>query len=112
MNIDVIKRMDGEFDVETITETFQNFYFNRMILDITALKDHFNIAVMQQLIAGIDSSKIILFLDNDPRVNNSYLSQKYSIENDLNKFQCADFEIAEIDNINSIKKSFEFNTIN
>ena len=71
--------MDGEFDVETITETFQNFYFNRMILDITALKDHFNIAVMQQLIAGIDSSKIILFLDNDPRVNNSYLSQIISL---------------------------------
>ena len=79
LNIDVIKRMDGEFDVETITETFQNFYFNRMILDITALKDHFNIAVMQQLIAGIDSSKIILFLDNDPRVNNSYLSQIISL---------------------------------
>ena len=79
LNIDVIKRMDGEFDVETITETFQNFYFNRMILDITALKDHFNIQVMQQLIAGIDSSKIILFLDNDPRVNNSYLSQIISL---------------------------------
>ena len=79
LNIDVIKRMDGEFDVETITETFQNFYFNRMILDITALKDHFNISVMQQLIAGIDSSKIILFLDNDPRVNNSYLSQIISL---------------------------------
>ena len=30
----------------------------------------------------------------------------------MNKFQCADFEIAEIDNINSIKKSFEFNPIN
>lgn len=79
LNIDVIKRMDGEFDVDTITETFQNFYFNRMILDITALKDHFNISVMQQLIAGIDSSKIILFLDNDPRVNNQYLSQIISL---------------------------------
>ena len=30
----------------------------------------------------------------------------------MNKFQCADFEIVEIDNINSIKKSFEFNPIN
>ena len=40
LNIDVIKRMDGEFDVETITETFQNFYFNRMILDITAIQNY------------------------------------------------------------------------
>ena len=75
LNIDVIKRMDGEFEVETITDTFTNFYFNRMILDITALKDHFNINVMQRLIAGIDATKIILFLDNDPRINNAYLSQ-------------------------------------
>lgn len=79
LNIDVIKRMDGEFEVETITETFTNFYFNRMILDITALKDHFNINVMQRLIAGIDATKIILFLDNDPRINNAYLSQIISL---------------------------------
>lgn len=79
LNIDVIKRMDGEFEVETITDTFTNFYFNRMILDITALKDHFNISVMQSLIAGIDATKIILFLDNDPRINNAYLSQIISL---------------------------------
>ncbi len=79
LNIDVIKRMDGEFEVETITETFTNFYFNRMILDITALKDHFNVNVMQKLIAGIDATKIILFLDNDPRINNAYLSQIISL---------------------------------
>ena len=79
LNIDVIKRMDGEFEAETITETFTNFYFNKMILDITALKDHFNISVMQSLIAGIDATKIILFLDNDPRINNAYLSQIISL---------------------------------
>lgn len=79
LNIDVIKRMDGEFDVNTIIDTFKNFYFNRMILDITALKNHFDITVMQELSANLDASKIILFLDDDPRINNLYLSKIISL---------------------------------
>jgi len=79
LNIDVIKRMDGEFDVNTITETFANFYFNRMIIDITALKDCFNINVIQKLCANLDASKIILFLSDDPRISNSFLSKIISL---------------------------------
>ena len=40
LNIDVIKSLNGEFDVEEIISTFQNFYFQRMILDVTAIKIH------------------------------------------------------------------------
>ena len=40
LNIDVIKRMDGVFDVDMIVDTFRNFYYNRMILDLSAIKDH------------------------------------------------------------------------
>lgn len=79
LNIDVIKRMDGEFDVNTITDTFANFYFNRMIVDITAIKDCFNIAVIQKLSANLDASKIVLFLGDDPRITNSYLSKVISL---------------------------------
>ncbi len=79
LNIDVIKKLDGEFDVDTLIETFSNFYFNRMILDISALKDHFNVAVLQKLSASLDASKIILFLDDDPRINNGFLSQIISL---------------------------------
>ncbi len=79
LDIDVIKRLDGEFDVDTIIDTFANFYFNRMILDITAVKDYFNIAVIQKLSASLDATKIILFLSDDPRINNSYLSKVISL---------------------------------
>ncbi len=79
LDIDVIKRLDGEFDVATIVDTFANFYFNRMILDITAIKDSFNIATIQRLSASLDASKIILFLSDDPRINNSYLSKIISL---------------------------------
>lgn len=79
LDIDVIKRLDGEFDIETITDTFANFYFNRMILDITALKDSFNIATIQKLSAALDATKIILLLSDDPRFNNAYLSKLISL---------------------------------
>lgn len=79
LNIDVIKRLDGEFDVDTIIDTFANFYFNRMILDITALKDSFNIATVQRLSAALDATKIILLLSDDPRYNNSFLSKLISL---------------------------------
>ena len=79
LNIDVIKRMDGEFDVETIIDTFANFYFNKIIIDITAIKQYFNIVSFQKLCAHIDSSKIILFLCDDPRINNSFLSKIISV---------------------------------
>lgn len=79
LDIDVIKRLDGEFDIDTIIDTFANFYFNRMILDITAIKDSFNIAVIQKLSASLDATKIILFLSDDPRINNAYLSKVISL---------------------------------
>lgn len=79
LDIDVIKRLDGEFSIDTIVDTFANFYFNRMILDITALKDSLNIAVIQKLSASLDATKIILFLNDDPRINNSYLSKIISL---------------------------------
>ena len=40
LNIDVIKRLNGQFDVDDIINQFQNFFFQRMILDITALKNY------------------------------------------------------------------------
>ena len=40
LDIDVIKSMDGEFTVDEIVERFSNFFFQRMILDITALKNY------------------------------------------------------------------------
>ena len=38
LQIDVIKKIQGEFSVEEIISIFENFFYQRMILDITALK--------------------------------------------------------------------------
>ena len=64
LNIDVIKNVRGEYDAEVIVSNFQNFFFNKMILDITAVKDYRNIANIQKLSFGLDMSKVILLLDD------------------------------------------------
>lgn len=63
MNIEVIKRLDGEYTVDEIIEIFQNFFYNKMIIDITAIKDYENINTIQKLSISFDMSKIILLLD-------------------------------------------------
>lgn len=50
LNIDVIKRLNGQFDVDDIINQFQNFFFQRMILDITALKNYKDIKTLQKLV--------------------------------------------------------------
>ena len=81
LDIDVIKSINGEFTAEEITSQFANFFFNKMIIDITAIKGYENINVIQQLSLGsLDMSKVIFLLDDSDAVNDPmYLSQLVSI---------------------------------
>ena len=79
LDIDVIKSMNGEFTVDEIIGTFSNFFFNRMFLDITAIKDYMNISNIQKLSMSIEMDKVILLLDNSLMTNNNYLSKLISM---------------------------------
>lgn len=80
LGVDIIKSISGEFDVEEIVQSFSNFFFNRMFLDITAIKDYKNFANIQKLSMGLDVDKIIVLLNDDPIVNsNIYLSRLVSM---------------------------------
>ena len=60
LNIDIIKSLNGEFDVTQIIDEFKNFYYQRMIIDITAIKGYKNIKNLQKLSISLDMSKLIL----------------------------------------------------
>ena len=60
LEVDIIKSISGEFEVEEIVQSFSNFFFNRMFLDITAIKDYRNLINLQKLSIGLDVDKIIL----------------------------------------------------
>ena len=80
LRIDIIKNVQGEYSVDEIVSNFQNFFFNKMILDITAVRDYTNIATIQKLSFGLDMSKVILLLDDSPLVNSpSYISELISM---------------------------------
>jgi len=80
LEIDVIKSMNGEFEVDEILHTFENFFFNKMILDITSIKDYKNIVNIQKLSVGLDMDKVILLLDDSEESSSSlYLSKLISL---------------------------------
>lgn len=80
LDIEIIKTMDGEFDVEEIIATFQNFYFQRIILDITAIKNYKEIKNLQKLSIALDMDKVILLLDDSIESTSAeYLSKLISM---------------------------------
>lgn len=80
LDIDVIKTLYGEYSADEIVSSFQNFYFQRMILDITAIKNYKDITNLQKLSISLDMDKIILLLDDSPESTNpAYLSQLISM---------------------------------
>lgn len=79
LDIDVIKSVNGEFTADEIISTFSNFFFNRMFLDITAIKNYGDISNIQKLSMGLEMEKVILLLDNSLMNNNNYLSQLISM---------------------------------
>ena len=79
LDIEVIKNMEGEFTADEIIATFTNFFFNKMILDITALKDNKNLSNYQKLSMSIDMNKVIFYLDNNSKNDQKYISQLISL---------------------------------
>ena len=80
LDIDVIKSINGEFTPGELASQFNNFFYNKMILDITAIKDYKQIAVIQELSVSFDMNKVIILLDDSEEANSPmYLSQLVSM---------------------------------
>lgn len=80
LDIEVIKSLEGEFTVDEIINTFKNFFFQRMILDITALKNYKDIKTLQQLSLSLDMDRLILLLDDSKEVTDpEFLSDLISM---------------------------------
>ncbi len=112
LDIDIIKSINGEFEVEDLVSQFTNFYFNKMILDITAIKNYQDISTIQTLSVNMDVSNIILLLDDSEVVNSPrYLSSLVSmgIYNFTRNIDAIKFLI---DNPNSYKDVAQYHQLN
>lgn len=112
LDIDFIKSIKGEFTPEEIVMQFSNFFFNKMILDITSIRDYQDITKIQELSVNMDMSKVILLLDDSETVNSPrYLSQLvsmgiYNFTQDVNALKFL------IDNPNSYKDVAQYHQLN
>lgn len=80
LNVEVIKALHGVFDTDELIGTFSNFFFARMIIDITALKDHDNIVTYQKLSIGLPVDKMILVIpETSPVAASNFLSKLISL---------------------------------
>lgn len=80
LGIDIIKNLNGEYEVDEIISTFQNFFYQRMILDITAIKDYKDLKNLQKLSISLDMDKVILLLDDSMESSSpQYLSKLISM---------------------------------
>lgn len=80
LEIDVIKKVTGDFDAVELVSMFSNFFYQRMILDITSIKNYKDIMNLQKLSISLDMSKIILLLDDSTESSSApYLSKLISM---------------------------------
>lgn len=80
LSIEVMKALRGEYDVEEIIGQFSNFFFGRMIFDVTAMKDYKDIVNYQKISIALPVDKIILLLPSDIDSNDpGFISKLISI---------------------------------
>ena len=79
LDVDVIKSINGEFEADEIVQTFSNFFFNRMFLDITALKNYKDTETIQKLSMGLEMDKVIFLLDANLMNDHVFLSKLISM---------------------------------
>ena len=62
LDIDLIKSITGTYSAFEIVQMFQNFFHNKMVLDVTAVKEFDKIQTYQVLAKGLDMEKVIFVM--------------------------------------------------
>ena len=62
IDVDIIKNISGVYEPIEIVEMFKNFFYSKMILDVTAIRHYTEISSYQVIAKGLDVEKIIFYL--------------------------------------------------
>lgn len=66
LNIEIIKSISGVYEADELVQMFSNFFFGRMILDLTAIKNYKDIRNLQKFALSLDVEKIIILIPDTP----------------------------------------------
>lgn len=71
----VLKEIQGEFDSKEIISMLQQINYNKVIIDVTAIKNYNDLQNIRELTTNIESNKIIIVLANEPvTISDYYIS--------------------------------------
>ena len=73
LDANIIKTLKGQFTKENIQEQIGNLYYNKVIIDITAIDNYSNYKTLFSFLESFDKEKIILFLSDN--VSKEYVSK-------------------------------------
>ncbi len=62
LDIDVIKSITGSYSANELVEMFKNFFYSKMVLDVTAIKNYSDIQQYRILAQGLDVEKTVFFI--------------------------------------------------
>lgn len=65
IDIDIIKSVHGTFTASEIIDMFKNLFYNKMIIDVTALADNTKSESYNALAQNLDLDKVIFYLPKD-----------------------------------------------
>lgn len=80
LNVDIIKSVSGVYDALEIVEMFRSFFYNKLIIDVTALKNQEDIRSYEVIAQGLDVDKVIFLMPEGSKLcTASFLSRLISI---------------------------------
>ena len=80
IDVDVIKSISGTYNASEIVEMFKNFFYSKMILDVTAIKNYTETSSYEELSKGLDPEKIVFLLPQGSKLcTPSFLSNLISL---------------------------------
>ena len=88
LDVDVIKSVSGVFEVDELVSMFKTFFCERLIIDVTSIKNYKDVNSVERLAMGLGSEKIILLL-TDELCSSKYLNSLieiglYNFTNNIN----------------------------
>lgn len=77
IGIDISGVLEGEYNSEQIINAFSNYYYEKIILDVTAIKDYNNVsnllAELKKIFYILDPNKSIILFENTQVFNNGII---------------------------------------
>lgn len=68
----ILKEVEGEYSAKDIVSLLENQNYNKVIIDLTAIKNYKDLSNIREITSNIDSSKIIILLANEPTTTSEY----------------------------------------